>query len=344
MKQQRGMPPTLREDVESNPAASHPRAQKTIEPKQRERTMMNTSSEAFYSSLEAVVGQRSVPTAVHVGVASLILSEFATTYMALDESQYNTLEQRLLDLGLAISMSQAESLRVRILHNQAIACHELHQPAKQKLFRDLYEQGRDVLSLAREFNLPPMGLFRAIVAARLIETVSIASKDALKRRIKTILQSPEETLSERDCRELRLCEAHDIITGVMYQQAMRVHAQEFENQICDIVRRTGAVFISEEEQKAGGIIHGEATPDLLFESPITINGQEVFWIDAKDYFGTSLPGVQTKSMLKQVERYRTSFGPGALVFSLGCAEDIRPFAWNCGAIVLAEEDLIDCLS
>ena len=94
----------------------------------------------------------------------------------------------------------------------------------------------------------------------------------------------------------------------------------------------------------GGIIHGEATPDLLFESPITINGQEVFWIDAKDYFGTSLPGVQTKSMLKQVERYRTSFGPGALVFSLGCAEDIRPFAWNCGAIVLAEEDLIDCLS
>lgn len=238
-----------------------------------------------------------------------------------------------------MNMAQAVGLRSLILQNKAMGvAQKLQINDVQRRFHAQYEKGKGALSMAQEYQMPPMAVFRAILTARLREQSSSQSKEAVKRKIKTMLQNAEERLSERDRAELEQCEAHDIIT-TSDQQAIQLHAAEFESAVCDVLRSSGATFQTEQEQKATGRM-GEATPDLLLNPPHRIQGQDVFWIDAKDYFGSSLTGIQMKGMLRQIERYEACFGRGAVVFSLGYAEDVRVTAWHHGAVLLSMQDLV----
>lgn len=62
-----------------------------------------------------------------------------------------------------------------------------------------------------------------------------------------------------------------------------------------------------------------ATPDILFDKPILINGCFVHWIDYKNYVGT--PDTFLSGKLRaQAKKYTERFGPGAFAFKGGFVE------------------------
>ena len=64
------------------------------------------------------------------------------------------------------------------------------------------------------------------------------------------------------------------------------------------------------------------TPDVLFRSPVFVNGQRVAWVDAKNFYGSGLAMADGKHRT-QIEKYTAEWGPGAVVFSGGLSDALR---------------------
>jgi hypothetical protein len=87
-----------------------------------------------------------------------------------------------------------------------------------------------------------------------------------------------------------------------------------------------------EEMKAGTRPHGP-TPDILFTSPVSINGQLVKWLDAKLYYASAMFADNTRipngKLKKRAQRYNGHFGgKGAFVFGQGFCADLENIVVN----------------
>lgn len=152
-------------------------------------------------------------------------------------------------------------------------------------FRKKYDEGSEALALARKYDHPPMALFRALLGAQGY------AKTVIKRIVKA--EQPPE-LTERDIQTRKECEEADMVTCA--NQVERQEAAEaFEAALCEELRLIGRPFATEAEVRAKQVAEaGEAwaTPDLLFEEPIRVSGVPVAWVDAKNFFGSSLQTMQ----------------------------------------------------
>lgn len=115
-------------------------------------------------------------------------------------------------------------------------------------------------------------------------------------------------------------------------------AAEFEEAVCNHLRTEGVPFQTEEDlrafyskgDQAGG--DNQATPDIVLDASIVVNGQSVRWLDAKNFFGAA--GYDHRSLFyknarRQAERYKQIWGPGALVYGLGFCDDLQHQLRNC---------------
>eukprot|EP00613_Pedinella_sp_CCMP2098_P026694 CAMPEP_0171700628 /NCGR_PEP_ID=MMETSP0991-20121206/10624_1 /TAXON_ID=483369 /ORGANISM="non described non described, Strain CCMP2098" /LENGTH=278 /DNA_ID=CAMNT_0012289837 /DNA_START=33 /DNA_END=870 /DNA_ORIENTATION=+ len=104
-------------------------------------------------------------------------------------------------------------------------------------------------------------------------------------------------------------------------------ATEFENLVGRHLTSNGVKFRSEAQQKCGVSGRPFATPDFLLEEPITLNGHEIFWIEVKRFYGCGLAGLKdwcsSKKCVRQIDRYFSSFGKGAIVMAKGYSEGFK---------------------
>jgi hypothetical protein len=126
-------------------------------------------------------------------------------------------------------------------------------------------------------------------------------------------------LTERDLETRQVCEAHDMIANAE-QGGRHASATLFEHQLNAEMGRLPAPFQIEDEIRAeqmatkGVVI---ASPDLLFAEPIRVGGALVAWVDAKNFYGSGLDSMAW-DIQKQVDKYADIWGPGMIVFALGC--------------------------
>ena len=97
-------------------------------------------------------------------------------------------------------------------------------------------------------------------------------------------------------------------------------AQVAEDSFAERVASKGYSFEREADQRAvmmsttGRMM---ATPDIRFRSPILICGFGCAWLECKHYFGfPANPFIAAKEK-RQMKRYITEIGPGALVYAVG---------------------------
>uniref|UniRef100_A0A6U3TC93 Uncharacterized protein n=1 Tax=Ditylum brightwellii TaxID=49249 RepID=A0A6U3TC93_9STRA len=94
------------------------------------------------------------------------------------------------------------------------------------------------------------------------------------------------------------------------------------------------------------------TPDFLLKNPVRLSNQpyttdfdidnkpQINWIEAKMFYGASTipPDTQNHAVgniLRTATKYRSLYGPGAIVFSFGCGELLAKRLWeDCGVLVL----------
>ena len=86
----------------------------------------------------------------------------------------------------------------------------------------------------------------------------------------------------------------------------------------NIKYKTQDTLSDEQIKKYGKSI---CTPDFLILSQLVINGIDIKWIDAKNFYGSNNKFV-INSIKKQTEKYIKSYGSGAVIFKLGCNEKL----------------------
>lgn len=91
-------------------------------------------------------------------------------------------------------------------------------------------------------------------------------------------------------------------------------ARLHETAFIDQLRYFGYQFLTEREQKE---VQLHPTPDIRFLRPISIQGHLCHWLEYKSYFGFKAnPFIASKNK-KQLTKYTSELGSGAVVYKLG---------------------------
>jgi hypothetical protein len=216
-------------------------------------------------------------------------------------------KQSLSNYIQSMSTRQAMSLRSALLQQKALKRHYILK-MKSKILAKKYKRGESVLSLSRQFDCPPVNVFRAV----------LTGLGYNKTRIKTCLQNPREKLESRECHEFEAAEKADIVSN-MDREFGHQKGEVFEVIVEHFLKENGITFVrqdvlaAEQREKFKKPI---ATPDFLFIDNVEVNGQRVAWIDVKAFYGAN-----TKLKLKltkiQAARYIDHWGTGAIIFLEG---------------------------
>jgi len=194
--------------------------------------------------------------------------------------------------------------------SEAIFRHPAIRPAaKSPEILGLYRE-HGVVIAAREANVPPLGLLRQILGDRGVPSTAISG--IISGRVpareylsdEEILQLGEACASDASCRDNQLRSAEV--------------AARSEELLVEYFTSRGVTFRTQEELIAQG--HTTATPDILFDEAVSINGHVVKWLDNKNY--TYAPGgFLAKSAAKQAARNLREWGPGGFCYRGICGRD-----------------------
>tara|TARA_X000001036_G_scaffold83940_1_gene75983 strand:+ start:2941 stop:3978 length:1038 start_codon:yes stop_codon:yes gene_type:complete len=213
--------------------------------------------------------------------------------------------------GQNMSLDQALSLRSALLQQKTVYSHgKLKSKAKQMAAK--YRSGTSIVELSRNFDFPPMNVFRAVLEAN----------GWSKNKIKDSLRSPS-SMKQREQDEFKAAEAADRVSNVD-QSETQVRADLFEDVLADWFEEQGVrlrrqpEMVAEQKAEHGRPIR---TPDLLFLDHVIINGRPVSWIDAKHFYGGDVD-FQRKKTKKQMLRYIDEWGSGAIVYRHGFSENL----------------------
>lgn len=228
----------------------------------------------------------------------------------LGDEMVDKIARRIAPFG--INIQQGLSLRKAQMQEKAVYGHH-RMMARGDKFKQLYENGESILNLSKRFDFPPVAIFRAI----------LTSRGWSKLRIKEALRSPKKRLSERDQREFASAEEKDRVTNVD-QGETALLADLFEVVLGNYLDDLGINYrrqdeLLKEQQKE----HGRPlnTPDFLIMDRLVINGQEVAWIDAKNFYGANVSFAKKKTK-KQMNRYIDEWGAGAIVYRHGFCKGV----------------------
>lgn len=169
---------------------------------------------------------------------------------------------------------------------------------KRKELNNEYNNKIDILELVKKYNISPLTIFRIILRTRGFD----------KKKIKKIITN--KLLNKYDLEQLDKAIKNDWFAGIDKEKQLK-KSLEYENKIQKFLNKYKIKYDTQDN-----LIEKKSllTPDFLIKSKLQINGNRVYWIDAKNFYGA-----YTKSNLynlkKQAKKYNDAFGSGAFIFS-----------------------------
>lgn len=159
--------------------------------------------------------------------------------------------------------------------------------------------------------------------------------DVIIRVTKTELD--KEIVSSLIEAALRLLPPATTPQGIKEQQEIsrkkRELSQKAEDEFINNLRKKGFLFLTEKEQRNGKEAEEEKgekkrkkkkkqqmsapTPDVRFKTSVNISGHTCLWLEYKNFFGFRKNPFVARNNRKQLTRYATEIGPGAVVYRLG---------------------------
>ena len=175
-----------------------------------------------------------------------------------------------------------------------------------------YNNNIDILSISTKYDGSPLNLLRLIFTKKYPEI-----------KLKKLFNNPSFLL-EHDKKEFKIAYDNDDY-GLINQDDILRESELFEEDINKILSINNIKFktqndlTKEQIEKYGKPI---CTPDFLLESTLIINGININWIDAKNFYGSNTSFVK-KNIQKQTSKYLKVYGDGAIIFKLGFNEEIE---------------------
>jgi hypothetical protein len=229
----------------------------------------------------------------------------------LDDDDVEMIANRLTKHNM--SVEQGLSLRKALMQEKTVYGHH-RMMSKSNSFSKRYENGESIMQLSRRFDYPPVAIFRAILTAR----------GWSKVKIRDSLRAPDKRLNERDAEEFRTAEEKDRVTNVD-QGETAVRADLFEVVVQNYLDKMGIKYrrqedlLAEQQKEHGRPLN---TPDFLIMDELKINGENIAWIDAKNFYGANVSFAKKKTK-KQMNRYIDEWGTGAIVYRHGFCDGLH---------------------
>lgn len=197
----------------------------------------------------------------------------------------------------------AAHLRGQAITFEAIRTHEfVAKAAASQKIQDVYDN-RGIVAAARAARVPPLSLFKQLLALRGVAPKFINGIISGKNLASDYLSDRDADQLREACASDKSCRDHQLRTAE--------RAADSENELVKFFTERGVLLKTQEELIAEG--YTTATPDILFETPIVLNGHIVEWLDNKNY--TFVPnGPLIRSTKKQAERNMREWGPGGFCY------------------------------
>ena len=220
-----------------------------------------------------------------------------------------------------INLEQIQSIRSSYIKNKMIKKHSYLIAKSKNIIRD-YEKKIGILELSQKYDGSPLNIMRIIL-----------SKSNSKEKVKKLFNNPQ-LLNVHDKEQFTIAKENDAF-ALVNQDTIQVHAANFEKQIEQVLIKNKIKYKTQEDLTKEQIItHGKAfsTPDFLIESELLINGNQIKWIDAKNFYGSNINFVKSK-INEQTKKYINNYGNGSIIFNLGFNDsysnpNILFLSWN----------------
>lgn len=230
----------------------------------------------------------------------------------------------------SMTLEQALSLRKQALVTKVVTANKKIRPRLGHLARS-FGNGKNILELSMETDLPPMSIIRAIITRRIKKKVPSMHERDIRKLVKQHIADGYGKYLKSTYEEDQVSIAK-IFDQTSYSDPLSLERQlssGWEISLHDFLDQHEVEYLKEADLRDDMEQH--ATPDVLFRDDVRINGVQVRWIDSKNYFGgvaAAGPGPGRgghfiKKLTKQIKKYDTEYqASGAIVYRLGYSESL----------------------
>lgn len=176
----------------------------------------------------------------------------------------------------------------------------------RRILRD-WKKGKSLMELSEQWNFAP------ILTSMLI----FLEDGASKKEFWAYVREPDLLGNPEVAQEMRDVVAADIVYSPDANEGHRKRGIWGETLLQDWLDAQGIGYRTECDIRG---IH-EKTPDCLLDEPMLYEGKEIRWIESKATFGDNTEF--RFNSRKQLVPYTELFGPGVVVYWLGCLDDIE---------------------
>lgn len=203
-----------------------------------------------------------------------------------------------------------DSRLVRTLYTQKVSRNvkkrfHIVKKNSRRMLKD-WRQGRSISEIADKMSFPP------ILTAMMI----FQEDGASKKEFWGYVNNPD-CLNAETARELREATKRDYVYSPQANDDQRERGEWGEKLLQDWLDGQGITYRTEDDLRG----EYQKTPDALLDEPLYWNGSEVYWIESKASFGDN---VEFRfNARKQLVPYTEIFGPGIVVYWVGCLNDLE---------------------
>lgn len=171
-----------------------------------------------------------------------------------------------------------------------------------------WSKGRSIMELSKKYNFPPI-----LVAMLLFQEDGAGKKEFWSYiRDPSLLENPE-TASE-----IREAIANDIVYSPSANDRQRERGLWGEDLLHQWLDGQGIKYRTENDLRGTEFTK---TPDCLLDKPVMYEGHKIYWVESKASFGDNTEF--RFNSRKQLVPYTQLFGPGLVVYWVGCLDDLE---------------------
>ena len=266
-----------------------------------------------------------LPDEIEKQILFLINKKAPTCYSQISQTEIKFLKDNFINNlefnKYNINLEQIQSIKSSYIKNKMIKKHS-YLIAKSKNIICDYENKLGILEISQKYDGSPLNIMRIIL-----------SKTNSKEKVKKLFNNPQ-LLNNYDKEQFIIAKDNDAF-ALINQDTIQEHAANFEKQIEKVLIKNKIQYKTQEDLTREQIkSHGKAfsTPDFLITSELLINGNQIKWIDAKNFYGSNTNFIKSK-INDQTKKYIKNYGNGSIVFNLGFNDsysnpNILFLSWN----------------
>jgi len=171
-----------------------------------------------------------------------------------------------------------------------------------------WQRGKSIMELSQKYKFPP------ILTAMFL----FLEDGASKKEFWEYIHDPELLPDQSVAAEIREAVENDIVYSPEASLRQKERGLWGEDLLHQWLDEQGIKYLTENDLR--GTEHTK-TPDCLLDKPVMYKGHEIHWIESKASFGDNTEF--RFNSRKQLVPYTQLFGPGLVVYWVGCLDDLE---------------------